>query len=44
MVKDVQTPKKTQEQFEKEVYDLVGDEYKVVGKYISSGEKIEINM
>lgn len=42
MVKDVQTPKKTQEQFEKEVYDLVGDEYKVVGKYISGGEKIEI--
>ena len=34
--------KKTQEQFEKEVYDLVGDEYKVVGKYISSGKKIEI--
>ncbi|APR02454.1 hypothetical protein EXM90_19080 [Clostridium botulinum] len=31
---------KTQEQFQKEVYDLVGDEYSVLGKYIKGDIKI----
>ena len=31
---------KTQEEFEKEIYQLVGDEYTVLGKYINADEKI----
>ena len=34
--------KKTDEQFKKEVYDLVKDEYTVLGKYINSQTKIKI--
>ena len=34
------TLKKTTKQFKQEVYNLVGDEYTVVGKYINSNEKI----
>ncbi|MFW6377588.1 MAG: hypothetical protein ACOCZ5_02975, partial [bacterium] len=34
--------KKTTEEFKKEVYDLVGDEYTVIGKYINAREKIEM--
>lgn len=34
--------KKTTEQFKKEVFDLVGNEYEVLGEYISSNTKIEI--
>ncbi|AST99899.1 HNH endonuclease [Bacillus phage PBS1] len=33
---------KTTEMFIKEVYDLVGDEYTVLGEYISSQDKIEM--
>lgn len=33
---------KTQEQFEKEVFDAVGKEYTVVGEYINSNELIKI--
>ncbi|HDK7194924.1 TPA: hypothetical protein PTV74_003231 [Clostridium botulinum] len=33
---------KTQEQFEKEVYDLVGDKYSVVGKYVKGSIKIRM--
>ena len=36
------TPKKTTEQFKKEVFDLVGDEYKVLGEYQASKTKIEM--
>ena len=36
------TPLKTQEEFEEEVHSLVGDEYSVVGKYVSTGKPIEI--
>jgi len=32
--------KKTQEQFEKEVHDLVGDEYTILGKYINMSTKV----
>lgn len=35
-------PKKTSEQFKKEVYNLVGDEYKVLGEYINSKTKIKM--
>ena len=31
--------KKTQEEFEKEVFELVGDEYRVLGKYINGQNK-----
>ncbi len=34
--------KKTHEQFLKEVYDLVGEEYTVLGKYTRSGDKLII--
>ena len=34
------TPKKTTEQFKKEVYDLVGDEYEVIGEYQKNCIKI----
>jgi len=34
--------KKTTEEFKKEVYDLVGDEYKVLGKYKNTNTKIKI--
>jgi len=34
--------KKTTEQFKQEVFDLVGDEYTVLGKYANSGTKIKI--
>jgi hypothetical protein len=34
--------KKTHEQFIEEVYDLVGDEYTVLGTYIGSNKKIKI--
>ena len=34
------TIKKTHEEFVKEVYDLVGDEYTVLGKYINADTKI----
>lgn len=34
--------KKTQKEFEKEVYELTNDEYTVVGKYINSKTKIDI--
>lgn len=34
--------RKTQEEFEKEVYDLVGDEYKVLGEYKSTHTKIKM--
>ncbi|GAA0082831.1 hypothetical protein [Clostridium sp. CTA-6] len=33
---------KTQKQFEKEVYDLVGDEYTVLGKYIKGSIKLRM--
>lgn len=33
--------KKTQEEFEKEIKDLVGDEYSVIGKYIKYDNKIK---
>ena len=33
---------KTQEQYEKEIFDLYGDEYVVIGKYINSKEHIKI--
>lgn len=33
---------KTQEKFEEEVYDLVGDEYTVVGEYTGAMEKVEL--
>lgn len=35
-------PRKTQEQFEEEVRELVGEEYQVVGEYVNSRTKIEI--
>ena len=35
-------PRKTQEQFEEEVRELVGEEYQVIGEYINSRTKIEI--
>jgi len=35
-------PKKTQEQFEKEVYDLYQEEYTVLGKYINANEYIKM--
>ena len=31
--------KKTQEEFIKEVYELVGDEYTVLGKYVTYEKK-----
>ena len=34
------TKKKTQEEFEREVYDLVGNEYTVIGKYTRTRDKI----
>lgn len=34
--------KKTHEQFINEVYGLVDDEYNVIGKYVTSGTKLEI--
>jgi len=34
--------KKSTEEFKKEVYDLVGDEYTVLGNYINNNTKIEI--
>lgn len=34
--------RKTHEEFVKEVYDLVGDEYSVLGHYTRSSEKLEI--
>jgi len=33
---------RTQEKFEKEIYDLVGEEYSVVGNYTKAKDKIEI--
>lgn len=33
--------KKTDEQFKKEIFDLVGNEYTVIGKYINSKTKID---
>jgi len=36
------TPKKTQKQFEKEVYDLVKDEYIILGEYKGTDTKIEM--
>ena len=36
------TKQKTTEEFKKEVYDLVGDEYEVLGEYINSSTKVEI--
>ena len=33
---------KTQQEFSQEVFDLVGDEYTVLGEYINSGEDIKI--
>lgn len=35
------TPKKTTEQFKKEVYDLVKDEYEVLGEYVNNKVKIK---
>lgn len=35
-------PRKTTKQFKKEFYNLVGDEYEVLGDYVHSKEKIEI--
>ncbi len=34
--------RKTQEQFNKEVYDLIGDEYSVLGEYINYNTKIKM--
>lgn len=34
--------KKTQEQFEQEIYDLVGDEYVVLGSYISGAKPVKM--
>lgn len=34
--------RKTQEQFEKEIFDLVGDEYVVLGKYKNTSTKIKM--
>lgn len=34
--------KKTNEQFQQEIYDLVGDEYTVLGTYINTDSKIKI--
>jgi hypothetical protein len=34
--------KKTTEEFKKEVYDLVGDEYKVLGEYKGTNDKIKM--
>ena len=34
--------RKTTEQFKKEVYDLVGDEYTILGEYINNGTKIKV--
>lgn len=34
--------RKTQEQFEKEVYDLVGEEFTVLGKYVNTATKIKM--
>lgn len=34
--------RKTQKQFEEEVFELVGDEYLVVGKYVNNRSKIEM--
>ncbi|WP_050780587.1 zinc-ribbon domain-containing protein [Bacillus pseudomycoides] len=39
--KGSQKQSKTHEQFVKEVYDLVGDEYKVLSRYVKSKEKVE---
>lgn len=39
-VKSANFTRKTQEQFENEVYELVGDEYTVIGKYVSTHSKI----
>lgn len=33
---------KTHEQFVKEVFDLVGEEYTIIGKYVNTGTKVEI--
>lgn len=37
------TPKKTTEQFKKEIYDLLGSDYKVLGEYKDTNTKIEIS-
>ena len=34
--------KKTDEQFKQEIYDLVGDEYTVLGEYVNTSTKIKI--
>lgn len=36
------TPKKTAEQFKKEIYDLVGNEYEIIGEYLNTNTKIGI--
>ena len=36
------TKKKSTEEFKKEVYDLVGNEYEVLGEYIKNDKKIKI--
>lgn len=38
----IKRPRKTQEAFEQEVYDLVGDEYIVTGKYVTNKTYIEM--
>lgn len=35
-----QRPNKTQEQFEKDIYDLVGDEYTILGQYVKAQDKL----
>ena len=35
--------RKTQQQFENEVYELYGDEYKVIGEYINNKTKIRVH-
>ena len=34
--------KKTEDKFKKDVFDVVGDEYTVIGKYINKDTKIEL--
>lgn len=41
-VKALYFSSKTQETFEKEVFEAVGDEYKVIGKYINNSTKIDL--
>ncbi|MCM3252431.1 hypothetical protein [Priestia aryabhattai] len=36
------TPKKTIDQFKKEIYNLVGDEYEVIGEYVNTNTKIDM--